>query len=272
MSLARSGKVFLRVVQSRLRCNCSLNKGRVSVAPLHSTRRNGTTSNWDPLESKKTAAQPPKESTSELFNAIDSLKPKSSKQRKLVLSNAKYKELQSRLNHQFTKPQLHLYLKNKQQAASSKLRKTDLLRIIVTDVWGIKSTDDVKREAEQRKKDFIERHHAATRAQLYFILGDNGAALKAVEEECKVNIQIYLEDCQYSINGREPDVAKAEKRIRESLDLVQEEMDLPQIKSTISTHYVNAAVQPILHHISRGCDTYIELENGKVNAHKCELH
>lgn len=273
MSVARSGNIFARAVQARLRCKCSLNKGRIRIAPFHSTRRTLQDSNnnsWDLLEPNTTPKRTitettPKESTSELFTAIESLQPQSSKKRKLVLSNSKYKDLQSQLNHQFTKPQLQLYLKSKKQHASSKLRKTDLLRMIITDVWGIKSTEDVKKEAERQKKDYIETHHAATRPELYFMLGDNGATLKAIEEECKVNIQIFLDDCQYSINGQEPDVKKAEKKIKESLNLVQEEMDLPETKTTISAEYLNASINPILHHISRGCYTYIELENGKVS-------
>lgn len=197
---------------------------------------------------------------SDPLRAIDSHRPKI---RSRVLSDTYYQQLQDDLSLRFTVPQLRHYLKSQNKRVPSKAKKKDLLLSILNDAWGL-SSQSMAREAERRKRQGRIRHHfKAEREELFFIIGENGATLREIEDNHRVRVTINVEDGQYAIEGRKQDVEAAKRAIKEHLHLVHESMDIPPLSVGLEEMIRN--FQPVLVDISRGSGTFIDIQDGKVS-------
>ncbi|CEP10638.1 hypothetical protein [Parasitella parasitica] len=111
-------------------------------------------------------------------------------------------------------------------------KKVQLIDGIVKKHWGIQSTEEVDAARQQRameiRRDTVKETFPATFQQLFFIIGNNGDTVRNIEENFQVFITIDVDNQEYTVEGPSKAVAKAKEEILTHLNILEEEVDVPE--------------------------------------------
>lgn len=265
-----------KLVMASLRCTLSwvrtplvrpALKTRVACARFHATAIRPNDENLFPDD---TAAQ-----DRTIFGAIEALQPAykqrsdGEKQFKSVLSNKEYKKVRDSLNNSFTVPQLRLYLRQQQRFANKSLRKRDLISHIMHDLWGVKSKDMIAEEERQRRRNDVKHIGRGAKHDLFFLVQDNGEALRQIEQEDQVRITVQFDKLRYVIEGQPDSVEQARQKVEASLVFKHASADIPRLASHLAWPDFTSRISPVVTDISKTCEAYIDLVDQKVSASAC---
>ncbi|ORY99302.1 hypothetical protein BCR43DRAFT_562586 [Syncephalastrum racemosum] len=205
-----------------------------------------------------------------IFGAIEALQPvykqrsdEEEKRYKSVLSNKEYKKVRDSLNNSFTVPQLRLYLRQQQRFANKSLRKRDLISHIMHDLWGLKSKDMIEEEERQRRKHDIKHIGRGAKHDLFFLVQDNGEALRQIEQQEQVRITVQFDQLKYVIEGQPDNVERARHKVEGSLDFKHTAANIPQLTAHLAWNDFTSRIGPIVTDISKVCEAYIDLIDQK---------
>ncbi|KAG2221867.1 hypothetical protein INT45_003581 [Circinella minor] len=198
----------------------------------------------------------------DLLQSIESHRPKG---RNRVINDKVYEALSLTLNQSYTVPQLRLYLKtyykHKTTINFNKVKKNDLITIIINNYWGFPSRTMVLEAERKRKQDTVQTHFKTNKSELFFIIGDEGSMLRDIEQANDVQITIMVDQGQYMIEGLPKNIARAQQAIREEFkQLIQEDCKLKSpLKEGLVFNDVVTKVMPIIPNISKQSKTFISV-------------
>ena len=212
---------------------------------------------------KHLISEPHKGQANDFIQSIEAIRPKSKKNN--VLTNERYDGLVKQLNEGFTVPQLREYLKTQQHRVSKQHRKQQLMDMIIRHVWGFQSREMVRQEAIKKKMDSRQQYCKTNRQELFFIIGDDGDKLRAIEEKHNVQIVVLADLNQYMIEGYAQSVAAARIEIKEYLSsIVNDHINMPPLKEGVDIQDAFDAIKPFLPHISKEAKAFITIQDEKV--------
>lgn len=199
----------------------------------------------------------------DFIQSIEAIRPKSKKQH--VLTNERYDNLVKQLDKGFTVPQLREYLQTQQHRVSKQHRKQQIIDMIIRHVWGFESREMVRQAAIKKKMDTRQRYCKTNRQELFFIIGDDGDKLRAIEEKYNVQITVLADLNQYIIEGYSQPVDAARLEIKEYLSsIVNDHISMPSLKQGVALKDVVNAIKPFLPYISKEANTFITIQDDKV--------
>lgn len=199
----------------------------------------------------------------DFIHSIEAIRPKSKKQH--VLTNERYDSLVKQLDKGFTVPQLREYLQTQQHRVSKQHRKQQIIDMIIRHVWGFESREMVRQAAIKKKMDTRQHYCKTNRQELFFIIGDDGDKLRAIEEKYNVQITVLADLNQYIIEGYSQPVDAARLEIKEYLSsIVNDHISMPSLKQGVALEDVVNAIKPFLPHISKEANTFITIQDDKV--------
>lgn len=200
---------------------------------------------------------------SDFIQSIEAIRPKSKKQH--VLTNERYDSLVKQLNEGFTVPQLREYLQTQHHRVSKQHRKQQIIDMIIRHVWGFESREMVRQQAIKKKMDSRQRHCKTNRQELFFIIGEDGDTLRAIEEKHNVQITVLADMNQYMIEGYSRSVDAARMEIKEYLSsIVNDHINMPPLKEGVVIEDVLNAIKPFLPYISKETKAFITIQEDKV--------
>ncbi|CDH48623.1 hypothetical protein RO3G_01818 [Lichtheimia corymbifera JMRC:FSU:9682] len=200
---------------------------------------------------------------SDFIQSIEAIRPKSKKEH--VLTNERYDSLVKQLNEGFTVPQLREYLQTQHHRVSKQHRKQQIIDMIIRHVWGFESREMVRQQAIKKKMDSRQRHCKTNRQELFFIIGEDGDTLRAIEEKHNVQITVLADMNQYMIEGYSRAVDAARMEIKEYLSsIVNDHINMPPLKEGVVIEDVLNAIKPFLPYISKETKAFITIQEDKL--------
>lgn len=147
-----------------------------------------------------------------------------------------------------------------------KRKKRQLIDGIIKKHWGIQTTEEFdaarQKEAMERRRDTVRESFPATFQQMFFIIGSNGDAIRNIEQNHQVLITVDVDEKEYTIEGLSKAVAQAKEEILTHLNILQEEMNLPdEIKENSQ---LKNEVNESLMDISKLAGSFVTLDKDKV--------
>jgi hypothetical protein len=147
-----------------------------------------------------------------------------------------------------------------------KRKKRQLIDGIIKKHWGIQTTEEFdaarQKEAIERRRDTVRESFPATFQQMFFIIGSNGDTIRNIEENYQVLITIDVDKKEYTVEGLSKAVAQAKEEILTHLNILQEEMNLPD--ETKKNSQLKNEVNESLVDISKLTGSFITLDKDKV--------
>ncbi|KAG0167579.1 hypothetical protein DFQ30_005890 [Apophysomyces sp. BC1015] len=209
------------------------------------------------IRSVNLQAPAPASTEVDLFNSIASHQPRSN-----VVESEKYDKIARSLRLSFTVPQLRSFLK-KCDAKQHGI-KEELIKRIMTECWELKTREQLSFELKQKKLNAVSYQAEASREELFFVIGDNGATLRAIENQNEVNITINVANYRYTVHGTSEAVERAKLAIKNHLRLFHRQLDLPAFKELQYHGSIEREIKRVLVDISKASGVFIALENGKI--------
>ncbi|KAI9007547.1 hypothetical protein CLU79DRAFT_778036 [Phycomyces nitens] len=211
---------------------------------------------------QRLVASPPPQSVeaerSDLIREIDSHRIASYPQ---GISTEKYNKLTEVLNRCYTVALMREYLKAK--GIAPKKLKSAMMRQIINECWGVMSKEQVEKQLKNLKALQVREQVPASREELFFVIGNNGATLRNIENRSKATITIDVSKLQYILEGLPEEVKIAKEEIKACLPIVKKEYNIPQLRDDMAKTDFGVQSKNILSDISKVSNTYIHMNNGK---------
>ncbi|KAL0077206.1 hypothetical protein F4703DRAFT_1882680 [Phycomyces blakesleeanus] len=177
------------------------------------------------------------------------------------ISAERYNKLIELLNRCYNVAQLREYIKAK-GIAPKKLKRA-VLRQIANECWGVLSEEQVHKELKSLKARQVRQQVSASKEELFFVIGNNGATLRNIENMSKATITIDVSKSQYVLEGLPEEVEIARQEIKSCLPIVKKEYDIPQLKDDMAKTDFAVQSKNLLSDISKISNTYISINDGK---------
>lgn len=194
-----------------------------------------------------------------LLESVETFRPKHD-----VIWVSKMEKLRLHLHNSFTVRQLTQFLAAHQLPRKG-LKKQQLISAVIEQHWGIKTDEQVREEELQKRMNRIKEIFPASRQELFFIIGDNGNTIRAIEKKNDVNITIDVSEGAYIVEGSPEAVGAAKKEILSHLTISEETVDLPA--KVVENPEVLHEIEVALSDVSRTAGAYISLTDDKVKMH-----
>ncbi|KAF7726715.1 hypothetical protein EC973_008489 [Apophysomyces ossiformis] len=133
----------------------------------------------------------------------------------------------------------------------------------MTECWKLKTREQQSLELKQKRLNTVSYEAEASREELFFVIGDNGATLREIEAKNEVSITINVANYRYTVSGTPEAIERAKVDIREHLQLFHRELDLPPVKEQHYYSTIEKEMKRMLVDISKASGVFIVLENGK---------